>query len=454
MGTLAQMFADRGYTVSGSDSGIYPPMSDILHSRGISLTEGYSGENVLNTDLVIIGNAVSRGNPEVEAVLNRRIPYMSMARALREFFLADKEIICVSGTHGKSTTASILTNILKEGGMNPSMFIGAVVQNFNSSYLLDEGGYFVIEGDEYDSAFFEKYPKFNEYRPHHLIATSLEFDHADIYNNLEEIELWFSRLVRVIPSEGNIVYCSDYPVLEKIMSHSMSRIFSYGSGEADFMISSSGYPRIERSDGESAVGVESGLTGVHNLLNMAGAAAMALSLGVDKSAVEKGLASFKGVKRRLELIYENSLVKIYEDFAHHPTAIEFVLESLRKSYPSDALVAVYEPRSATSRRNVLAGGLSRAFSKADRVIMKSLYAPEKILPEERLDINDIIYRISKSGIYASCYDDVADIIAVVLEEVKKNAAKNIRTCVVIMSNGGFDGIYKKIIKSFTIFDIY
>ena len=223
MGTLASMLHERGHAVSGSDQNIYPPMSDILQKSGMKLHGGFSASHVGSPDLVIVGNAISRGNPEVEHVLNRRIPYRSMAGALREFFLEGKEVVAVAGTHGKSTTTALLAHLLESAGLSPSFFVGGVARNYDANYRLGTGRHFIIEGDEYDSAFFEKVPKFIFYRPSHLVLTSLEFDHADIYRDLAEIELWFRRLVNIVPSEGSIVYSADYPNLKEIAAASRSR---------------------------------------------------------------------------------------------------------------------------------------------------------------------------------------------------------------------------------------
>jgi UDP-N-acetylmuramate: L-alanyl-gamma-D-glutamyl-meso-diaminopimelate ligase len=240
MGTLASMLREKGFAVSGSDRNIYPPMSDILRRQGILLHDGFASDQVGNPDMVVIGNAVARGNPEAEYVLDRGIPYCSMAQALHAHFLHDKEVVAVCGTHGKTTTAALLSHILVTAGLSPSFFVGGVVRNYDSSHGLGKGGLFIIEGDEYDSAFFEKIPKFMVYRPRHLVLTSLEFDHADIYRDLSEIELWFKRLINIIPSNGNIVYSSDYANLRGIVSNSFSQCYSFGASGSDFRYVSKG----------------------------------------------------------------------------------------------------------------------------------------------------------------------------------------------------------------------
>ena len=234
MGALAGMLKQKGFTVSGSDENVYPPMSDMLKRWGIDVHKGFKLKNIDHPDLVIIGNAISRGNVEAEFVLNERVPYVSMAGALYNFFLKDKEVISVCGTHGKTTTTALLAHILEVAGYSPSFFAGGISRNYNTNFILGDGRYFVVEGDEYDSAFFEKIPKFILYKPHHLVLTSLEFDHADIYKSLDEIKLWFKRLVNVIPSKGNIVLSAEYPHLKEVIAKPFSRCYSFGNIDSDF----------------------------------------------------------------------------------------------------------------------------------------------------------------------------------------------------------------------------
>jgi UDP-N-acetylmuramate: L-alanyl-gamma-D-glutamyl-meso-diaminopimelate ligase len=444
MGTLASMFQDRGYAVSGSDQNIYPPMSDMLRKRGIRLHEGFSAGNIAGPDLVVIGNAISRGNPEAERVLNARIPYCSMAQALRDFFLRDKEVIAVAGTHGKTTTTALLAHMLEAAGKSPSCFIGGVAANYDSNYLLGDGGYFVIEGDEYDSAFFEKVPKFIFYRPAHLVLTSLEFDHADIYRDLGEIELWFRRLVNMIPSEGCIVYSADYDNLRDIVSGSYSRCFSYGTAGADFRYDFRGYQgRISNLDvisGQGAVSLQTGLFGSFNYANITAAVATARLLGLRDAEISSGVASFRGVRRRQELIYDRNRIKIYEDFAHHPTAVRSVLETLRERYPGARVWALYEPRSATSRRNVFQDVLPGSFKPADAILIKTPYEGSAIRDDRKLDMSKLIRDIGSFNRNVHVFKEVEGM----LDHIKKNITLDIENVLVIMSNGGFDGIYKKI----------
>jgi UDP-N-acetylmuramate: L-alanyl-gamma-D-glutamyl-meso-diaminopimelate ligase len=445
MGTLASMFQERGYAVSGSDQNIYPPMSDVLRKRGILLHEGFSAGNISAPDLVVIGNAISRGNPEAEHVLNARIPYCSMAQALCNFFLRDKEVIVVAGTHGKTTTTALLAHLLETAGKSPSCFVGGVAVNYDSNYLLGSGRHFVIEGDEYDSAFFEKVPKFIFYRPAHLVLTSLEFDHADIYKDLDEIELWFRRLVNMLPSEGSIVYSADYANLRDIVSKSYSKRFSYGAAGADFSYDFHGYDGeysiLAVDSAEGALSLKTRLFGDFNYANITAAVSIARLLGLSDAEISAGVASFRGVKRRQELIYDRNRIKIYEDFAHHPTAVRSVLETMRERYPGARIWALYEPRSATSRRNVFQGVLPSSFKPADVILIKTPHEGSAIRDDQKLDVGRLRDDIGAFNRDVHVFKDVDGM----LNHIKKNITLDVENLLVIMSNGGFDGIYKKII---------
>jgi UDP-N-acetylmuramate: L-alanyl-gamma-D-glutamyl-meso-diaminopimelate ligase len=443
MGTLASMFHERGYAVSGSDQNMYPPMSDVLAKSGMRLRSGFSADNIDAPDLVIIGNAISRGNPEAEHVLNARLPYMSMAQALHSFFLHDREVIAVAGTHGKSTTTALLAHLLESAGESPSFFVGGVARNFDSNYRLGRGRYFVIEGDEYDSAFFEKVPKFIFYRPAHVVLTSLEFDHADIYRDLGEIELWFRRLVNMVPSDGTVLYSADFANLREIAKKSFSKHFSYGSGSADYHYAFRGYDgdcsNLEIISPDGSFPVATGLFGRFNYENILAAASMARILGVGGDAIAEGVKSFLGVKRRQELIYDKNNVRIYEDFAHHPTAVRYVLETMRERYPGAKIWALYEPRSATSRRNVFQDVLPRSFEPADRVLIRAPFEGSAIQDGQKLDANRLIGDIRTFNPDAHLFTGADGM----LEFIRQNISMDEENVIVIMSNGGFDGIYDR-----------
>ncbi len=448
MGTLAGMLKSRGHNITGSDENIYPPMSDLLKRWEIDACSGFDPANIGRPDLAIIGNVVSRGNVEAEHILNTKVPYLSMAQALYNFFLKDKEVISISGTHGKTTTTALMAHILVVAGTGPSFFIGGVAKNYNTNFMLDNGKYFVIEGDEYDSAFFEKIPKFILYRPYHAVLTSLEFDHADIYSSLDEIKVWFKRLVNIIPSTGNIVFSNGYRHLEDVVAGSFSRCLSFGNEGADFTYEFIKYSgqfselKILSKDFEN-IDLKTMLMGDYNYQNITAAVAMALKLGLDIALIKKAVASFEGVKRRQELIYDSERIKIFDDFAHHPTSIRSVLGEMKKKYSDATIWAVYEPRSATSRRNIFQEELPQAFFAADKTIIKQPYKLASIPENEQIDIEKVLQRIKNEGKDARIFSGVDEIVDTVFSEVKSGNKKNI---IVIMSNGGFDGIYAKMIK--------
>ncbi len=446
MGSLAGMMKEVGYEISGSDEHVYPPMSDMLAGWGIPVAEGFAEKNIGEAGLVVVGNAISRGNPEAEFVLNENIPYLSMAQALSNFFLRQRDVIAIAGTHGKTTTTALLAHILKTAGEDPSFFIGGVPVNYNSNYLLGKGKFFVIEADEYDSAFFEKVPKFMFYRPRHCIFTSLEFDHADIYRDLEEIKLWFRRLVNTVPSKGEIIYSREYPALVEVMKISRAVSHSFGMTNADFMCTEKsicdGNALLEFRHAGGSCRLETPLFGEFNYMNICAAAAMAMRIGISEEKIAEGVRTFRGVKRRQELLFKDRNVGIYEDFAHHPTAIAQVLGSLRKRFPDSKIIAAYEPRSATSRRNVFQDVLPSAFKDADMVLIKKPFKLEVVPVDERIDIEKVIADSKALGIDARWYDDVETIVC---DTIGSFDASRLNV-VVIMSNGGFDGIYRMMVE--------
>ena len=447
MGTLAGMLKAKGYTVAGSDANVYPPMSDKLKEWGIDIYNGFNLSHIGRPDLVIIGNVISRGNVEAEAVLDRKIPYLSMAQALYEFFLKGKEIVSISGTHGKTTTTALLSHILEVAGEKPSFFIGGVSNNYQTNFKLGQGKYFVIEGDEYDSAFFEKIPKFVLYRPHHTILTSLEFDHADIYDSLDEIKLWFKRLVNIISSKGNILFINDNSHLRAVTEKAFSACYSYGGSGADFHYKVMGYSDsftdLEiRSEKFERISLQTSLFGVFNFENITAAAAMSLLLGIDKAFIQKAVASFTGVKRRQELLYDKGHLKIYDDFAHHPTSIKFVLEGMKKRFPQAALWAFYEPRSSTSRRSIFQDELPGSFVDADKIFIKQPYKLAAIPEHDRIDIDRVVHALAQQGKEVHLFDSVEEIVNDAFLKLKPDEP----AIITIMSNGGFDGIAGRMVE--------
>ena len=448
MASLAGMLKARNFKVTGSDQNIYPPMSIFLQNMEIQLSEGFS-EKHLNPrpDLIVIGNAVSRGNPEVEFALNKKIRYASLAEVLKEFFIRGKESIVVAGTHGKTTTTSLLAWLLEYAGRNPGFLVGGIAGNFGSSFKLSSGNVFVIEGDEYDTAFFDKGPKFLHYLPDWVIFNNCEFDHADIYSNFEAVKLSFKRLINIIPTNGRLLAGWDDPVVRELSAAAFSPVESFGlEGEPHWTARSVEIlAEVTRFDvfkeGRFWGRFETSLAGTFNVKNALGALACAQGLGIDRNTLQKGLREFKNVKRRLEARGTVHGITVYDDFAHHPTAIRETLTAVKARYPTSRIWAIFEPRSATSRRNVFQKEFAHCFEKADRVVLCSIFAPEKLDASLRLDVGLIMNELRRQGILAHCWDSADEIVKQVTPLLEKGDK------VIIMSNGGFDGIHQKILKA-------
>jgi UDP-N-acetylmuramate: L-alanyl-gamma-D-glutamyl-meso-diaminopimelate ligase len=450
MASLAGLLQLQGHRITGSDKAAYPPMSDLLHELGIPVMQPYGEANLDPTpDLVVIGNALSRGNPEVERVLDDRIPFTSMAALLREEFLLGRESLVVAGTHGKTTTCSMLAWIhqvaaREDPALEPSFLIGGVAENFSTSFQLRPTHTFIVEGDEYDTAFFDKGPKFLHYFPDALILTHVEFDHADIYADLDAVKTAFKRLVNLIPRRGLIVAYDGSENVSECVSHALCRVERYGfSAEADWRIHNlrheDGLTRWEVwRNGALWSELEMSLAGEHNALNATAATALAVGQGISKEAIREALASFKSVKRRLEVRAQIGGITIIEDFAHHPTAIRETLRALRSVYPQSRLWAVLEPRSNTLRRKVLEGELFESLRLADRVVLAGVYKQQRIPEPERLHPEEVVRALRDAGTEAELFPDVAAIINSIAPQLQPGDV------VAILSNGGFDGIYEKL----------
>jgi UDP-N-acetylmuramate: L-alanyl-gamma-D-glutamyl-meso-diaminopimelate ligase len=450
MASLAGLLQLQGHRITGSDKAAYPPMSDLLRELDIPVMEPYAEQNLEPApDLVVIGNALSRGNPEVERVLDDRIPFTSMAALLREEFLRGRESLVVAGTHGKTTTTSMLAWIYQvaareDAAREPSFLIGGVAENFGSSFQLRSTRTFIVEGDEYDTAFFDKGPKFLHYFPDALILTHVEFDHADIYADLEAVKTAFKRLVNLVPRRGLIVAYDASDNVTECVSRALCRVERYGlSAEAEWQIRNLRYEHgLTRWDvwrgGALWAELEMRLAGEHNALNATAAAALAAGQGIDKEAIRAALASFRSVKRRLEVRAEIGGITVVEDFAHHPTAIRETLRALRSVYPGVRLWAVLEPRSNTLRRKVLEADLVESLRTADRVILAGVYQQQRIPEDERLHPEDVIRTLNGLGTPAELHADVESIITSLVPELERGDV------VAILSNGGFDGIYEKL----------
>ena len=456
MASLAGLLQLEGHRITGSDKAAYPPMSDLLHSLGIPIMEPYAEANLEPApDLVVIGNALSRGNPEVERVLDERIPFTSIAALLREEFLAGRESLVVAGTHGKTTTTSMLAWIYQTAAretpaLEPSFLIGGVAENFGSSFQLRSTRTFIVEGDEYDTAFFDKGPKFLHYFPDALILTHVEFDHADIYADLDAVKTAFKRLVNLVPRRGLIVAYDGSENVTECVAHALCHVERYGfSASADWQIKNlrheSGRTRWEVWHDDALWSeLEMQMAGEHNALNATAAAALAFGQGVSKEAILAALKSFKSVKRRLEVRAEIAGITVIEDFAHHPTAIRETLRALRSVYPQSRLWAILEPRSNTLRRKVLEADLIASLSLADHVVLAGVYQQQRIPDAERLHPEDVVKSLNADGaqnadvLKAELLPDADAIVNGIASRLQPGDV------VAILSNGGFDGIYEKL----------
>jgi UDP-N-acetylmuramate: L-alanyl-gamma-D-glutamyl-meso-diaminopimelate ligase len=449
MASLAGMLQERGFRVAGSDAAAYPPMSTFLESLGIPVAQPFAESNLdPRPDLVIVGNALSRGNVELEHVLDERIPFCSLPQILHDEFLVGKEVLVVAGTHGKTTTTSMLAWIFETAGLRPSFLIGGIAENFGRSFGLGEGKHFILEGDEYDTAFFDKGPKFLHYFPDSLILTSVEFDHADIYKDLDAVETAFKRLVNLVPRRGRIVAFDSGDTSSESLNRCVQKAFCpverYGaSNRASWKIANLrlGEDRTSWSvlrDGKAWADFEFPLGGEYNVWNATAAAALAANYEISKDVIAKALKTFRSVKRRLEVKAQVNGITIIDDFAHHPTAIEQTILALRARYPKSRLWVVLEPRSNTMRRNVLQDALSRSLALADQVVIAAIFKSEAIPEAERLDLRRVIDAIQKRGRQARIFADADAIVNAIAPELRE------RDVVAILSNGGFGDIYEKL----------
>jgi UDP-N-acetylmuramate: L-alanyl-gamma-D-glutamyl-meso-diaminopimelate ligase len=445
MASLAGMLQQRGFRVTGSDAAAYPPMSDFLASLGIPIHQPFAVKNLdPRPDLVVVGNVVSRGNVELEHVLDQRIPFASLPQVLHDEFLRGKEVLVVAGTHGKTTTTSILAWIFQSAGLQPSFLIGGIAENFGSSFQRGAGKHFILEGDEYDTAFFDKGPKFLHYFPDSVILTSVEFDHADIYKDLDAVETAFKRLVNLIPKRGRIIGFDNGESIDRCLAHAFCPVERYGSSPqaswriADLRLDPARTSWTVLRDGKPWANFEFPLAGEYNVWNATAAAALAAGYGVSKEQISVALQTFKSVKRRLEVRATINGVTIIDDFAHHPTAIAGTLKALRSRYPGARLWVILEPRSNTLRRNVFQNDLARSLALADEVVVAEVFKSEAIPEAERLDLAAVASDIKKHGRRARIVPTVDGIVQLVAPELRPGDV------VAILSNGGFGGIYEKL----------
>ena len=453
MASLAGMLQARGHQVTGSDEHVYPPMSTMLESLGIPIMRGYKGENVSTVpDCVVVGNAIPRGNPEVEEVLRRRLVYRSQAEVVKEEFIRGRRSLVIAGTHGKTTTTSLAAWVIDQCGLNPSFLVGGVVQNFGVSFRVRESDYFIIEGDEYDTAYFDKGPKFMHYLPEIAVVNNIEFDHADIYKDLDAVKLAFRRLMNLVPANGRLIVGWDSPHVRDVVASFGEKLFTqletfgtcddakwqardirYADGMTQFKVFREGAAWAE---------FQTPIIGEFNVRNCMAVIIAADAWGADRKSISDALASFKSVRRRCEVRGEVNGVTVIDDFAHHPTAVRETLLALRTKYAGRRLVAVFEPRSRTSCHATFQNLYVDAFAPADYVIVSRVYDAQRAAEMGGvLDIEQLIEDVSATGKPAQAITEVDDIVAQLRKEVRSGDV------IAVMSNGGFGGIHEKLLAA-------
>ena len=452
MASLAGMLQARGHHVTGSDQNVYPPMSTMLRDLGINVLQGFKREHLTPApDCVIVGNAIPRGNPEVEETLSRKLLYRSQAETVKEEFIRGRHSLAVAGTHGKTTTTSIAAWVMDQGGLDPTFLIGGVAQNFGNSFRVTQSDYVIVEADEYDTAYFDKGPKFMHYLPELAIVNNIEFDHADIYKDLDAVKLAFRRFMNLVPENGRLIAGWDSPNVRAVVESFGPRLFTqvetFGTSEdarwqvrnADF---SGGLSKFEVVRDQQAWGeFETPLLGEFNLLNCLAVIIAADAWGISQDKIQTALKSFKNVKRRAEVRGEQRGVLVIDDFAHHPTAVRETLRALRARYKDRRLIAIFEPRSWSSRLAVFQDDYANAFSAADYVIIANVFDSQKVTEKGRaLDTEALIEAISQQGKPALALPGADEIVTHILPELHEGDV------VAIMSNGGFGGIHEKILS--------
>jgi len=450
MGSFAGMLKAAGYEVTGSDENVYPPMSDMLKAWGIPAASPYRPENLddAKPDLVIIGNVIRRVNPEATAVRERGLKQMSFPAALGSLFLARSHAVVVAGTHGKTTTSSMMAHVLVEAGKDPSFLVGGVTQNYSGNYRVGKGPHFVVEGDEYDTAYWDKGSKFLHYRPRTAILTSVEFDHADIFRDLPHYEATFEKFVRLIPQDGQLVVCAAYPNAVKLAREGcQGRVVTYVAKEgadADYVPREVSFgangARFQVVERGTVLGtVELPMGGLHNVENALSVIAAARGLGLSFDEIARGLSTFQGVKRRQEPRGEPNGILVVDDFAHHPTAVRETIDAIHHRYPERRLWAIFEPRSNTSRRNIHQEDYAHAFTGAARASLKVPERHDKVPVGEELDVRKLVADLQAQGIAAEGSTDVQAMVDLVARESRPGDV------LLVMSNGSFGGFIEKLL---------
>jgi len=446
MASLAGMLKQRGYHISGSDQNVYPPMSLFLQKLSIPVMPKYSPQNLNpRPDLVIVGNVITRENPEAVALSRLNVPYLSMPQALKAFAFEGKKSIVISGTHGKTTTSALACWILENAEMDPSFMVGGIPGNFQGGFKIGRGPYFVIEGDEYDTAFFDKGPKFLHYSPWVVILTSIEFDHADIYRNLDHVTDSFRNLIQLIPRDGLLIANGDDPAVAAQSERAACPVVTYGFSEGvhlralHIVVGEKATQLTARhTKGETMV-FSSPLYGRHNISNLLSTLCLSEFLGIDRTTVGKALQSFRGVKRRQEIIGEQRGILAIDDFAHHPTAVRETVHAVKERYRERRLIAVFEPRSNSSRRNVFQKAYAASFGGADLVMVPEPILTEKIPPEQRFSSAKLAQDLKAQGIKAFCFPNTGRLLDDLVARIRPGDV------VLFMSNGAFDNLPEKLL---------
>ena len=455
MGSLAGLLREAGHGVSGSDEEVYPPISTMLRDKGIQILEGYRAANILDAtprpDLVIVGNIANRRNPEVQALIESGIEYLSMPQALGRFFLSSRHPVVVAGTHGKTTTSAMIARMLMETGRGPSFLVGGILKDLDQSFRLGEGNVFVIEGDEYETSFFDKGPKFLHYMPRTAVLTSVEYDHAEMFASLDAVKEAFAKFVALVPpasENGTLIVCADDPIALALAAACRGEIIPYGLGggariKGALLEAGPAGMSFDVSDAGKSLGtMRMSCTGEHNLRNALSAVAVGLRLGLSPDEIRRGLAAFAGVRRRQEVRGVAAGVTIIDDFAHHPTAVRETIAAIKARHPGQRLWAVFEPRTNTTRRDVFQAEYGLAFDGADEVILAPVDHPERAPEGRRFSVERLVADLGTRGISAHhAAAGVEEIVARIAERARRGDT------VLIMSNGGFGGIHDKLLAA-------
>ncbi len=446
MGSFAGLLKESGFHITGSDTNIYPPMSDQLKALGIEIKQGYVKENLdPKPDYVIVGNVITRKYEEAQALLKSDIPYSSFPKSIGDFLIEGKKSVVLCGTHGKTTSTSMAAWVAESMGEKPGFLVGGIPLNFQKSFQVPDGDIFIIEGDEYDTAFFDKVPKFNHYHPKYVVLTSVEFDHVDIYKDLGAVLDAFKQLMERLPEDGVLMINGTDQNISKIIEYTKCKnIKTYGFGDFDYSVSNiqwsqNGVEFDILKHGKKLAHPKLNVIGDYNILNALSIFGLYLEMGFSKEKIVQGLETFQGVKRRQEIIGTPNGVTLIDDFAHHPTAVQLTVEAVQKRYLGQKVFSVFEPRSATSRRNVFEEEYFQAFQVADHLLLPEVFNKDVLEEDERLPLDKIIGKLKALGKDVQKFDSVDEIVSYLKESAKSGDV------ILIMSNGGFDGIYKKLL---------